>query len=258
MSSEKRFGYEWSKWDNPKRHTKEQFIKWIYPLTEQDFRGKTVLEVGCGNGGNCLRMLMAGAKKVIGIDYDQRTVKVAEKNLKNFKNKEVKFESAYDMKYEDEFDIVLSIGVIHHLENPKAAIMNMVRAAKPDGKVLIWVYGYDGNKWIVKYVNPLRKGVTSKMPLWMLDITSHIAAITLYAYVKVMPQKHAYMKQLAGFDYDHIRFIVFDQLVPRIANYWKKEEVLKLFDRWSVKNVRIHPVNDCSWTAIYTKKTENN
>lgn len=255
MASHERFGYEWKKWNVPTIHEKGQFLKWIYPLTESDLDGKSVLEVGCGNGTNCVRLLEAGAKKVVGIDYDTRTVSVAKKNLASFGGRgRALFMSAYDMSYKNQFDIVISIGVIHHLENPERVISNMVRAAKPGGIILIWVYGYEGNEWIVKYVDPFRKYFTSRMPLWLLSQLSHVPSVPLYVYAKLVPQNKSYMKQLAGFNYGHVRFIVFDQLVPRVANYWKRAEVKELFRRESVDALQIFSVNDCSWTAICKKR----
>ena len=65
--------------------------------------------------------------------------------------------SAYDLGFKDQFDIVFSIGVIHHLEYPEKALAAMTDAAKPGGKVLIWVYGLENNRWLVNMLNPLRR-----------------------------------------------------------------------------------------------------
>jgi len=44
----------------------------------------------------------------------------------------------------------LSIGVIHHLKNPVGAVLEMVKAIKPGGKLLIWLYGYKNNEWLTR------------------------------------------------------------------------------------------------------------
>ncbi len=253
MSSEERFGYEWGKWSEINRNHKNQFLKWVHPLNEASFRKKTVLDVGCGNGRNSYWILEAGAKRIVCIDYDKRTIRSAKNNLKEFKNKEIKFQSVYSMDYNNEFDIALSIGVVHHLEDPKKAIRKMLKAVKRGGKVLIWVYGYESNEWIVKYINPLRKSLTSKMPLVAVDALSYLFVAPLYIYLKLVPQKNEYLKQLSDFEFGHVRIIVFDQLIPTIANYWRKDEVLELFSGTDAKDIRIYKVNNNSWTAIATK-----
>ena len=74
-------------------------------------------------------------------------------------------------------DIVFSIGVIHHLEFPEKALKKMVKATKPGGKVIIWVYGLENNKWIVYFFNPLRKILFSKLPI---SITHHLSLYLTY------------------------------------------------------------------------------
>ncbi len=48
-----------------------------------DLRGKTVLDVGCGNGETALVFLQHGARKVIGIDSDRDSCKFARYNRDN-------------------------------------------------------------------------------------------------------------------------------------------------------------------------------
>lgn len=44
-----------------------------------DLQGKTVLDIGCGYGHNCLDFIKRGAKKVIGIDISEKMLDVAKK-----------------------------------------------------------------------------------------------------------------------------------------------------------------------------------
>ena len=62
----------------------------------------------------------------------------------------------YNLNKTNYFDIVFSIGVIHHLENPKLAVFKMCQSLKSNGIITLWVYGYENNEWIVNYFNPLR------------------------------------------------------------------------------------------------------
>jgi hypothetical protein len=41
----------------------------------------------------------------------------------------------------------------------------MAAAAKPGGRVLIWVYGAENNGWIVNLLTPLRQALFSRLPI---------------------------------------------------------------------------------------------
>ena len=42
---------------------------------------------------------------------------------------------------------------------------------------------------------------------------------------------------------------MFDQMIPRIANYWPKETVERLMRQAGLENICGEPVNDVSWSA---------
>src|SRR3989344_3630927 len=173
MSSSDRFGYEWNKYSYLHPNYEKQFRNWTYPLTPDDFRGKAVLDAGCGMGRNSVWPLQWGAKKVVAFDCDNKSLDAAKKNLSSYPQAQVVFSSIYDIAWKNEFDIAFSIGVIHHLKDPKKGIQNMVAALKPGGKLLLWVYSYEGNEWIVKYVNPVRKNITSRLPLGLVHFLAY-------------------------------------------------------------------------------------
>lgn len=251
--STERFGYAWIKFNEIRPDYEKQFLKWIHPLEKTDFKNKTVLDGGCGVGRNSFWPLKYNSKKVVAFDYDKNTVAIAKRNLKNFKNCEVFFKSIYDIDYKDKFDIAFSIGVIHHLEFPKKAVKKLVEATKPGGMILVWVYGYEGNEWIVRYINPLRK-ITSRLPLKLMYALTHLFSAPLYIYLRLINQKNEYLKQISKFKFWHLHSITLDQLIPRIANYWRKEEALELFNNTHLKDLKIFRVNNNSWTVIATKK----
>lgn len=254
MASQERFGYEWGKYSEINAVYESQFERWVQPLTKESFVGKKVLDVGCGMGRNSFWALVWGAREVVAFDFDRRSVAAATKNLQD-KPAHVLFQSVYDSMWKDEFDIVMSIGVIHHLKEPKVAIKKMVEATKSGGQILIWVYGYEGNEWIVRFVNPVRKAITSKIPVRMVHLIAYFCSVPLWGFVKVVPTRNVYVQQLSTFGFHHIHSIVFDQLIPEVANYWKRDEAVDLFSH--IPGVVVEHVtntNQNSWTVI-AKKT---
>lgn len=252
MASGERFGYEWDHFPEIIPEYEGQFLLWAHPLTQQDFAGKSILDVGCGTGRNMYWPLKYGASHAVGIDVDDRTLAAARKNLATFSRAEVRACSAYDLAEENQYDIVFSIGVIHHLERPRDAIQNMIRATKPGGKVFMWVYGREGNEFIVTMVNALRRALVP-LPPFVSDAVSFVFTVPLWLWLKIFPHKKPYWKQLAGFRFWHIRSIVLDQMLPKVANYWTREEALALFNGLGLTDVQVYPCREMSWTVIGTK-----
>jgi hypothetical protein len=130
----------------------------------------------------------------------------------------------------------------------------MTKALKPGGTLLVWVYSYEGNEWIVKFVDPIRKNITSKLPLGLVHFLSYFCSIPLYILVRFFKGSSGYLGQISNFKFWHLHSIVFDQLIPDVANYWKKSEVEDLFKQLGLSNLDIHqPPNKSGWIIIGDK-----
>ena len=100
----------------------------------------TVLECACGTG-----MLSKGiapkCKELIATDFSVGMLKEAKKNCAHFTN--IKFKKADIMRLnckDDTFDKVVAGNVIHLLDNPYAALKEVLRVCKKGGKVIIPTY----------------------------------------------------------------------------------------------------------------------
>jgi hypothetical protein len=58
---------------------------------------------------------------------------------------------------------------------------------------------------------------------------------------------------LQKFTFNHLRAMVFDQLLPRIAHYWARSAVDQMMRDQGLLDVRLIWVNEMSWCAIGTK-----
>lgn len=245
-----RFGYEWGAYADILPIYEEQFRRWTPRLTPSDWQGAMFLDVGCGMGRNSFWPMQYGAAGGIAIDLDPRSLASARRNLAPFPTLAVQQLSIYDAPFERQFDIVFSIGVIHHLEFPEKAIASMARAAKPGGRVAIWVYGKENNGWLTGFLNPLRRVMLSRLPIsWVHHLSLYPTAM-LWLLLRCGLRPIAYFKLIAGFSFPHLRSIVFDQMLPRIANYWSREEVAALMRGAGLENVDLDWVNEMSWAAV--------
>jgi SAM-dependent methyltransferase len=249
-----RFGYSWERFSELTPEQEAQFRLWTTHLSpEHDWRGKTFLDGGCGAGRNSYWAMSYGAKSCVAVDLDDRSLDAARRNLARFPTAEVRKCSIYEIPYENEFDIAFSIGVIHHLNDPALAVRKLAQAAKPGGRVLIWVYGYENLAFYVNVLNPLRKLMFSWMPLGLVRLLAWIPATLLWLLLRTGFTPLEYLRLLRTFSLRHIHHIVFDQMLPKTAFYWRKDEASALLEQAGLRDIRTAWVNEVSWSVIGTK-----
>ena len=251
--SPERFGYEWHTYAKMRPEYAEQFRRWTVHLSPEDWRGKFFLDVGCGMGRNSYWPMTFGAAGGMAIDVDQRSLASARRTLAPYPQVEVRERSAYALNEENRFDIVFSIGVIHHIEAPERALAAMVKAAKPGGKVLIWVYGRENNALIVHLLTPLRKLLFSRLPIGIVHHLSLYPSLGLWLALRLGLNSIEYFSLLRRLPFRHLRSIVFDQMLPKIANYWSRDTVEAMMRGSGLSDIKLAWVNEMSWSAIGTK-----
>ena len=118
-----------------KRFNKEYRFKVLGPL-----EGKTLLDVGCGDGQNSVMLARMGAR-VTGIDVSPGAIEVARRRAEvNGVADRVRFlcspveEAALPDR---EFDIVWGEGILHHvLDDLERVLGRLARWTKPDGMLI--------------------------------------------------------------------------------------------------------------------------
>ena len=251
--SPERFGYSWAANSELRPEYEEQFRRWTAPLQPTDWRGLSFIDVGCGMGRNSYWPMTYGAAGGLAIDVDDRSLAAARATLAPFPSVRVEKRSAYEIGCADEFDIAYSIGVIHHLQEPERALTQMVAATKPGGRVMIWVYGRENNFLAVALLDPLRKALFSRLPIGLVHHLAIYPSVLLWLCLRLGLGRLAYFRLLRGFGFRHLRLIIFDQMLPRIAHYWPRETVERMMREQELLDIHLHWVNEMSWSAIGTK-----
>lgn len=260
-----RFGQQWESFDfiDIDRY-QTQFLDWIAPISQEFFQHKLILDAGCGKGRHCLVASRFQAQDVIGIDLAEGSVKTAFANTRDIPNIHIIQTDIYALPFrENLFDYVYSIGVLHHTPEPKQAFKNLVKTLKPEGTISAWVYSKEGNGWVIALVNPLRKYVTSQLPLPLLKGMAYIVTRGLqcalkcvyaplntyrvgHAFASYLPY-NAYLSYISTFPFHELYCIVFDHLLPEIAFYIEKEEFSSWFHECQLQEICITSRTNNSW-----------
>lgn len=222
-------------------------------FNREDLKGKVVAEVGCGNG-RFIKIMSVYAKEVVGFE-PSGAVEVAKKYCEDRANIKLEKESVYDIQRMDEFDIVFCLGVLHHLPDPVVALKKIFTMLKPDGLCYIWVYGKENNGLYLKIFKPLIN-ITSRFPHWLLNVVAFCLAIVLKIYIILVrsfkffpwPMKDYTLNVLNNLDFYYLKLTIYDQLNPKIANYYSKEEICSLVASAGFKSISTHHRYKYSWS----------
>lgn len=105
------------------------------------YRGKSLLEVGCGAGIDLVRFARAGAI-ITGIDLSTTSIDLARKNIaQNGLNANLRVMNGECMQFVDNtFDVVYAHGVLQYTADSKKMIDEIHRVLKPGGEAIIMVY----------------------------------------------------------------------------------------------------------------------
>lgn len=131
----------------PKDCRKKGLYQLIYPLTKEYLKGKKlkILDAGCGTGELMLGIEKKGME-IDGIDLSQASIEIAKKRASKFRSR-IKFRVFDFVKNslpENRYDLVYSIGVLHHTDNPPYSFKKLVRSTKIGGYIIIGVYNHFG------------------------------------------------------------------------------------------------------------------
>lgn len=255
------FGYEWTRYSELADRYRKQFTDWLRPVTPDFFRGKAVLEGGCGKGRHTALAAEFGARDVVALDLSD-AVDAAFANTRHLDNVHVVQADLNHPPVHAHFDYAFSIGVLHHLPEPEKGFSALVSRLKPGGAMSAWVYGREGNGWIVHGVTPVREHVTSHLPHALLDLLSAAVTVPLWlgtkmlygptqgsALGKKLPYRE-YLSYIAPFPFREQRSIVFDHLVAPVAYYLTRGEFEAWYARAGLQGVVIEHHNSNSWRGF--------
>lgn len=98
-----------------------------------DFKGKRLLDLGCGYGWHCIYAMEQGAASAVGIDISENMLSVAREKT-SFQEVTYQCVPMEDMEFPAEsFDIALSSLAFHYIQNFDEVAKKIYRFLKPGG-----------------------------------------------------------------------------------------------------------------------------
>ena len=110
--------------------------------------GRRVLDVGCGNGYHCWRMLGSGAAEVVGIDPTPLFIlqfKAVQYYLQQPGIHVLPMTLEAMPEHLPVFDTVFSMGVLYHRRDPMAHLMSLKHKLAPEGQLVLETLVIEGD-----------------------------------------------------------------------------------------------------------------
>jgi len=133
------FGYEWNAFDDVRDEDARFADVYFRDLDMASLAGGTGLDAGCGKG-RYTRFVAPHLASLVALDGSS-AAEAAARNLAPFDNVVVvRADLRHAPLAPGTVDLVLSLGVLHHLEDPRAGFRSLVRLLAPGGRILVYLY----------------------------------------------------------------------------------------------------------------------
>jgi len=110
-----------------------------------DFNNKNILDAGSGTGHRIINVAKYYKKSnFLGIDFSENSIKFAKEIAKKNKISNIEFRKAnllQKIKFQKKFDVILSMGVLHHLSDPTKGLKNILSVLEKKGILFLYLYG---------------------------------------------------------------------------------------------------------------------
>ena len=185
---------------------------------------KRVLDAGCGTGIFSTIFGGKGAEEVIGIDISRGSLRTAESLRDGFKleNIELQQTDMLRLPFRNEvFDIVWAWGTVHHTEDPKKAMEELIRVLKKDGILFLAIYKKTG----MTPVHEIIRRTLIKFPEKTWIPISRTMACVLEPFVRAFKKREKARKG------ETLEELILDWYFVPIRFYYTPEEIREFLEK---------------------------
>jgi SAM-dependent methyltransferase len=228
-------------------------------LTPADLAGRRVADIGAGAGRFVNVFLDSGAAHVVAVEPSDAFF-VLKRNTERREARITYLHATGDaLPPALGLDAAFSIGVLHHIPDPLPVLVAARTSLRPGGQFFGWLYGREGNG---TYLLPLAvlRGMSAALPHRALLAVSWLLYWPLRAYIAAahhvgLPLAGYATHVLAPLDPEKVRLVIYDQLKPAYAKYYRREEVHDLFARAGYADITLYHRHGYSW-AVRARRPE--
>ncbi len=120
-------------------------VGFVFP--GDDLRGKRILDLGCGSGHRLVGLAKQFPDgRFTGLDLSENSLKTALQLVEKYEANNVQLvnESLTEYVAHSKYDLIVSTGVLHHLEHPQQGFNQLSVNLKDDGMCIVWLYHMTG------------------------------------------------------------------------------------------------------------------
>lgn len=234
------FSFQWTTYTDTQLDSRqgvaltEQDLVLKTGLSPDEVRGRLVLDAGVGIGRHA-ELLAGWGAHVVGVDLSD-AVETARDNLARFPNALVMQADIGALPFRPaSFDVIYSIGVLHHTPDTRAYTERLLPLLKPGGVLAIWVYPplfQRRGEWVplVSRLPPLAFKAWSE---WVIDMArAHRNDLWMEAFIRQFPfATHHPTAQRSV-------LALFDGYTPTYHWTHAPEEVEDWFRAWGLEDIR--------------------
>lgn len=204
---------------------------WKLFYSEEEVKGRKVLDSGCGTGIFSIIFANHGAGGVTGIDISEGSLGTARSLAEKFKldNTDFQRQDMLELPFPDaEFDIVWAWGTVHHTTNPLGAVDQLIRVLKPGGSLLLAVY----TRTRLTFLHEIIRKSLVRTPRRSWKALSKIMAFFLAPVVFFFKRRE---KSRKG---ETLEELIMDWYFVPIRHYYKPEEIRSYLEErgFSIEN----------------------
>jgi SAM-dependent methyltransferase len=231
-------------------------------LSVEELRGLRTADIGAGTGRSTLMMIQAGAKSVVAVEPSDGVDQLRD-NTKHLEDQvEVIHGPGEALPADSNLDFIFSYGVIQFIPDPMPVLQALHRALRPGGRLVIWVYGREGNELYLMLLKLLRS-VSTRLPHAALAALCSTLNVLLTGYIalcRVIPLPlHRYMRNTLGsYASEHRKIVIYDQLNPTHVVYHTRAAAKALLEDSGFTDVQLYHRHGYSWTVMGTREPAGN